>query len=214
MITCQDALSMCFMHNCATEIRHKDPYAAAEHERLEEHATQSAANHDHTGCRRKAPLYAGQSVSVINNDRTLWLPATVVRAADHGSYIVKVIGGAEYRQAQDHIRERHPDAVKPDMRPKVEVAGQPFTTPSTSEAVQLQQAPTAPIVQPSVAPATPKQAAARSPTAATGTQRKTPVTADVHPPTSRTVVTPRQSGRVRKAPQRLIEHMSISTTTM
>ena len=54
-------------------IRHKDPYAAAEHERLEERATQSAANHDHTGCHRKAPLYAGQSVSVINNDRTLWL---------------------------------------------------------------------------------------------------------------------------------------------
>ena len=46
--------------------------------------------------------------SVINNDRTLWLPATVVRAADHGSYIVKVIGGAEYRRARDHIRECHP----------------------------------------------------------------------------------------------------------
>ena len=69
-------------------IRHKDPYAAAEHERLEEHATQSAADHDRTGCHRKAPLYAGQSVSVINNDRTLWLPATVVHAADHDSYIV------------------------------------------------------------------------------------------------------------------------------
>ena len=78
-------------------IRHKDPYAAAECERLEERATQSAANHDCTGCRKKAPLYAGQSVSVINNDRTLWLPATVVHAADHGSYIVKVIGGAENR---------------------------------------------------------------------------------------------------------------------
>ena len=78
-------------------IRHKDPYAAAERERLEEHATQSAVNHDHTGCCRKAPLYAGQYVSVINNDRTLWLPATVVHAADHGSYIIKVIGGAEYR---------------------------------------------------------------------------------------------------------------------
>ena len=76
-------------------IRHKDPYAAAECERLEEHASQSAANHDRTGCHRKAPLYAGQSVSVINNDRTLWLPATVVCAADHGSYIVKVIGGAD-----------------------------------------------------------------------------------------------------------------------
>ena len=80
-------------------IRHKDPYAAAEHERLEECATQSAANHDHARCHRKAPLYAGQSVSVINNDRTLWLPATVVHAADHGSYIIKIIGVAEYRRA-------------------------------------------------------------------------------------------------------------------
>ena len=70
----------------------------------------------------------------------------------------KVIGGAEYRQAQDHIRECHPDAVKHDTHPTVEVAGQPITTPSTSEAVQ--QAPTAPTVHPSVAPATPKQAAA------------------------------------------------------
>ena len=156
----------------------------------------------------KAPLHAGQSVSVINNDRTLWLPATVVvRAADHGSYIVKVIGGAEYRRARDHIRERHPDAVKPDTHPKVEVAGQPITTPSTSEAVQLQQAPSAPAVQPPVAPAIPKQAAAQSPTAATRTQRKTPVITDVQPPTSRTDVAPRRSGRVSKAPQRLIEHM-------
>ena len=87
------------------------------------------------------------------------------------------------------------------------MAGQPITTPSTSEAVQLQQAPTAPAVQPPVAPATPKQAAARSPTAATHTQRKTPVTTDVQPPTGRTDVTPRRSGHVSKAPQRLIEHM-------
>ena len=93
-------------------IRHKDPHGAAECERLEERATLSAANHDCTGCHRKAPLYAGQSVSVINNDRTLWLPATVVHAANHGSYIIKVIGRAEYRQ----------DAVKPDMHPEVEVS--------------------------------------------------------------------------------------------
>ena len=78
-------------------IKHQDPHAAAECERLEDRAAQSAANHDRTGCRKKAPLYAGQTVSVLNNDRTLWLPATVVRAAAHGSYIVKVIGGAEYR---------------------------------------------------------------------------------------------------------------------
>ena len=67
--------------------------------KLEERATQSAANPDHTGCYKKAPLYAGQSVSVINNDRTLWLPATVIHAANHGSYLVKVSGGAEYRRA-------------------------------------------------------------------------------------------------------------------
>ena len=93
------------------------------------------------------------------------------------------------------------------MHTKVEVAGQPVTTPSTSEAVQLQQAPTAPAVQPPLAPTTPKQAAAQSPTAAACTQWKTPATADVQPPTSRTVVIPRRSGHVSKAPQCLIEHM-------
>ena len=87
------------------------------------------------------------------------------------------------------------------------MVGQPVTTPSTSEAVQLQQAPTAPTVQPPVALATPKQAAAQSPTAATHTQWKTPVATDVQPPTGRTDVTPCRSGRVSKAPQCLIEHM-------
>ena len=72
-----------------------DPHAAAEHERLEE--CESVANYDCTGCCKKGPLYAGQSVSVINNDRTLWLPATVVCAANHSSYIIKVISGSEYR---------------------------------------------------------------------------------------------------------------------
>ena len=60
------------------------------------------------------------------------------------------------------------------------MAGQPVTTPSTSEAIQ--QVPTAPTVQPSVAPATPKQAAAQSPTAASCTQHRTPATADVQLP--------------------------------
>ena len=46
------------------------------------------------------------------------------------------------------------------MHSKVEMAGQAVTIPSTSEAVQLHQTPTAPTVQLPVAPATPKQAAA------------------------------------------------------
>ena len=97
-------------------IKHQDPHAAAKCERLEDHAAQSAANHDYTGCCKKAPLYAGQTVSVLNNDRTLWLNATVVCAADHGSYLVRVTGGAEYRWAWDHIYGHHPDAVKHDHR--------------------------------------------------------------------------------------------------
>ena len=45
---------MLYQHALCTtvpqRIRHKDPYAAAERERLEECATQSAANHNCTGC--------------------------------------------------------------------------------------------------------------------------------------------------------------------
>ena len=117
------------MYNCATNDQAQGPHAAVERQRLENHATQSTANHDCTGSHKKAPLYAGQTVSLINNDRTLWLPATVVQAADHGSYIVKVVGGDEYRRARDHICEHHPDAVKPDTSTKVEVAGQPSPLP-------------------------------------------------------------------------------------
>ena len=43
------------------------------------------------------------------------------------------------------------------MHPKVEVAGQPITTSSTSEAVQ--RATTAPMAQPFVSPIIPQQAA-------------------------------------------------------
>ena len=196
-------------------IKHQDPHAAVECERLEDHAAQSAANHDHTGCSKKTPLYAGQTVSVLNNDRTLWLPATVVHAAAHGSYIIKVIGGAEYRRAQDHIHERHPDAVKPDMHPKVEVAEHPASTPSAAAKSAVPtptaavKAPAAPTAQPSVAPATTMQAAARSPTAAAHTQQKTqtPACADVKQTGSD--VAPCQSARTIKAPQRLIEQMYI-----
>ena len=134
-----------------------------------------------------------------------WLPATVVHTADHGSYIIKVIGGAEYRWVWDHIHECHPDAVKPDMHTKVEVAGLPITTPSTSEAVQ--NAPAVPAVQPPVAPTIPKQATAQSPTALTCIQWKAPATTDIQPQTGRTAATPHWSGHVSKAPQCLIEQM-------
>ena len=175
-------------------IKHKDQYAAAEHERLEECATKSAANHNHIGCHKKAPLYTAVSVSVINNDRILWPPATGAYAIDHGFYIIKVINGDEYRWGWDHIHECHPNAVKPDMHTKVEVAGQPITTPSTSS----WSAGTC---------------CSHSTTICYNTQVSCNPNpnrlddADVQPLTSRTDVTFCWSGHVSKVPQCIIEQM-------
>ena len=58
-------------------IRHKDPQAAADRDHLNDHATQSAAYHD-CHCKPKSLLYAGQTVSVLHDTKTLWLPATVI----------------------------------------------------------------------------------------------------------------------------------------
>ena len=72
-------------------IRHKDPQAAADCDHLNDCATQSAAYHN-CHCRPKSLLYAGQTVSVFNDTKTLWLPATVIQQARHSSYLVQVIG--------------------------------------------------------------------------------------------------------------------------
>ena len=68
---------------------HKDPHAADNHYSLNQLAAQSAEYHDHH-CRTKSPQYTGQTVSVLNNDKSLWLPAKVIHKADHGSYLIQV----------------------------------------------------------------------------------------------------------------------------
>ena len=105
-------------------IHQKDPHAVDDHDQL----NQSAEYHDH-GCRPKSPLYAGQTVSVLNDARTLWLPAKVTCQAAHGSYLVQVIGGGQYRCACDHMHECHPDAVKHDT------STTPVVAPATPEAL-------------------------------------------------------------------------------
>ena len=109
-------------------IHHKDPHAVDDHDQLSQCATQSAEYHD-CCCRTKSPLYAGQTVSVLNDARTLWLPAKVICQATHGSYRVQVIGGGQYRCARDHICEHHPDAVKSDT------STTPVVAPATPEAL-------------------------------------------------------------------------------
>ena len=152
-------------------IRHKDPQATADRDHLNDRATQSAAYHDRH-CRPKSPLYAGQTVSVLNDAKTLWLPATVIRQAKHGSYLVQVIGGGQYRHARDHIHERHPDAVKPDMPDSTDVA--PATPESSPGMFPVRPAP--------VAPATPKpQPAVPTASTPTNTPRNLQLFCRLHP---------------------------------
>ena len=133
-------------------IRHKDPQAAADRDHLNDRATRGAVCHGHH-CRSKSPLYAGQTVSVLSGAKTLWLPATVIHQARHGSYLVQVIGGGQYWCACDHICERHPDVVKPDMPVSTDVA--PATPESSPGMFPVRPAPAAQTTAP-VAPAAPK----------------------------------------------------------
>ena len=155
----------CSIRGTSVQHSHKDPYAADDCDRLNQHATQSAEYRDHH-CRTKSLLYAGQTVSVLNNDKSLWLPAKVIHKADHGSYLVQVIGGEQYRHACDHIHEHHPDAVKHGTSTTADVAP---ATPESLLQVPSAKPPAAPAAP--VAPATPQQAAS---TATTNTPRKPP----------------------------------------
>ena len=116
-------------------IKHKDPQAAADRDHLNDCATQSAAYHDHY-CKLKSLLYA----------KTLWLPATVIHQAKHGSYLVQVIGGGQYRCTHDDIHECHPDAVKPDRSTIADVA--PATPECSPGMPPVRPAPAAPVAAP------------------------------------------------------------------
>ena len=130
----------------------------------------------------ESPLFAGQSVSVLNDARCLWLPATVIHSADHGSYLIKVIGGGQYQHACDHICECHPDAIKPDKHVTTSVAP---ATPTHLPATQAVQP------APCIAPATPQ------PAAIPHTLQKTPT---VHMPYHAQSVTPRQTSTAPAVP--------------
>ena len=58
-------------------IRNKDPHANLDMEQLNNRAAQSTSYHDRHS-RIKSPFYAGQTVSVVNDAKTLWLPATIL----------------------------------------------------------------------------------------------------------------------------------------
>ena len=184
-------------------------------ERLNDRATLSTSYHDRHS-RIKAPFYAGQTVSVLNDAKTLWLPATIIRQADHGSYLIKVVGGGTYRRARDHIRERQPDAMK-KQDPTQENSSPGNVAPATPEWPGAPPAHSQPAVMSTapVAPATVPLPAV--PTAKTSTPRKAAARTPVHPTAPSTGVAPqqtgaapaapRQSARTHKPPTRLITEM-------
>ena len=77
-------------------IYHTDLHGTANHDHLDQHASLSTGNHDCQGCLQKVPLFAGQTISILNDARCLWLPATIIHAANHGLYIVQVISSGQY----------------------------------------------------------------------------------------------------------------------
>ena len=173
-------------------IRNKDPHANLDMEQLNNRAAQSTSYHDHHS-RIKSPFYAGQTVSVLNDAKTLWLPATILRQADHGSYLIKVVGGGTYRRARDHIRARHPDAVR-KQSPTQETSSPGNVAPATPEwpgAPPVHSQPAVTSTAP-VAPATVPLPAV--PTAKISTPRKAAVRTPVHPTASSTGVAPQQTG--------------------
>ena len=190
-------------------IRHKDPQAAADHDHLKNHMTQSAANHEHH-YKPKSLLYAGQTVSILNDAKTLWLLATVIHQASHGSYLVRVIGGGQYRHAHDHIHKYHPDVVKPDTSTITDVAP---ATPECSPGMPLvRPAPAAPVTALVAQATTPQNL--DGPATTSNTPRKsvvhtseTPSTGDVLTKTDAAPAALNQSASVRKPPFWFLEEM-------
>ena len=192
--------TMVLQHIC-----HTDRHATANHDHLDQHASLSAAIHDHQGCWQKVLLFARQTISVLNDARCLWLPATIIHAADHGSYIVQVIGSGQYRHACNHICEHHPDTVKLDKHVTTNIAPATSTHLPTAQAVQP---------APHVAPATPQPAETSPTPTVPHMQQKTPA---VHMPCHAQLGTPKLTGTApivphhsawsSKPPSQLIEEM-------
>ena len=85
------------------QIRYTDLHANAECDHLYLCAAQSAEYHDQQGCCKKPPFFASQTVSVLNDTRNLWLPATIICKANNGSSLVQATSSGQYRHAHNHI---------------------------------------------------------------------------------------------------------------
>ena len=152
-------------------IHHTNPHATANHDHLDQCASLSTANHDCQSCWQKAPLFARQTISIFNDARCPWLPATIIHAADHDCTLSK-------SSAADNINVLVTTFVSVTQMLSSLTHATVDVAPATSSHMPAAQA-----MQPAphVAPATSQPAATTPTSAVPHTLQKTPA---VHVPCS------------------------------
>ena len=139
-----------------------------------------------------------------------WLPVTVVGTADHGSYIIKVIGGAQYKHKTTIVN------VTQMLSSLIYVPRLKWLdnlSPLSTLTFSLIRAPTAPTAEPSAAPTTPKQVQPEVLQQQPTPSSKTPATTDIQPLTGRTDVAPWSSSHVSTWYHNILLNR-LNTTTM
>ena len=97
-----------------TQPGNTDPCAEDHQGRLSEKAVWTKDNHD-WWARTLLPLFTGQSISILNPGRGIWISGTVIRKFCHNSYLVKTTTGAVYQCTRKHLWDRQVN--KPDLEP-------------------------------------------------------------------------------------------------
>ena len=64
-------------------------------EHLEDKADHAKMSHDQN-VHTILPLFAGQTISILDTSRGIWIPGTVMHQLQHGSYLVCTTAGAVY----------------------------------------------------------------------------------------------------------------------
>ena len=109
---------MLYQHALCTmvpqHISHTDPHTTTNHDHLEQHASLSAANHDHQGCLTEGPSYLPDRLYLFSMmpDACGSLPLSslhsrpwIIQCPSH-----QQISSGQNQHAHNHICECHPDA--------------------------------------------------------------------------------------------------------
>ena len=97
-----------------TQPGNTDPCAEDHQGRLSEKPDQAKDNHD-WWARILLPLFAGQSLSILDLAKGIWIAGTVIRKLCHNSDLVKTTARAVYQHTRKHLWDRQVN--KPDLEP-------------------------------------------------------------------------------------------------